>query len=287
MAEEDGVDVNAVQKKSGAAGSAAVQEAVAHQEAMASNDDAVIVAEEKMTIKMGKEGEVESMEIKGVLLYTCLKDVAAHPLVVMGGAYVAEAESKGFQFQTNPKLMCKSVEFAKEGTLSCKKPDTVVPVGKPTGILRWRMKATDAEASEVPLSFTAWGEDAGGGQLSLTLSYTLEREDMTLQDVVISIPLGTSGEAPEIQNVDGVQRHIAREDRLEWVLDFVDADNKSGEIEFTVKASEESDFFPITVSFSSPNLMLAPQIQQITGVDGAPVNAAVTSSLTIEEFEIE
>lgn len=56
--------------------------------------------------------------------------------------------------------------------------------------------------------------------------------------------------APVIGDLDGEYKHDSRRNVLEWCLPVIDANNKTGSLEFSV-AGQPNDFFPINVSFVS------------------------------------
>lgn len=80
---------------------------------------------------------------------------------------------------------------------------------------------------------------------------------MTLQDVmchlvsIICTVLSRSGVgAPVIGDLDGEYKHDSRRNVLEWCLPVIDANNKTGSMEFSIPG-QPNDFFPINVSFVS------------------------------------
>lgn len=56
--------------------------------------------------------------------------------------------------------------------------------------------------------------------------------------------------APVIGDLDGEYKHDSRRNVLEWCLPVIDANNKTGSLEFSI-AGQPNDFFPINVSFVS------------------------------------
>lgn len=53
-----------------------------------------------------------------------------------------------------------------------------------------------------------------------------------------------------IGDLDGEYKHDSRRNVLEWCLPVIDANNKTGSLEFSI-AGQPNDFFPINVSFVS------------------------------------
>lgn len=56
--------------------------------------------------------------------------------------------------------------------------------------------------------------------------------------------------APVIGDLDGEYKHDSRRNVLEWCLPVIDANNKTGSLEFSI-AGQPNDFFPISVTFVS------------------------------------
>lgn len=56
--------------------------------------------------------------------------------------------------------------------------------------------------------------------------------------------------APVIGDLDGEYKHDSRRNILEWCLPVIDANNKTGSLEFSI-AGQPNDFFPVSVSFVS------------------------------------
>lgn len=56
--------------------------------------------------------------------------------------------------------------------------------------------------------------------------------------------------APVIGDLDGEYKYDSRRNVLEWCLPVIDANNKTGSLEFSI-AGQPNDFFPISVSFVS------------------------------------
>lgn len=56
--------------------------------------------------------------------------------------------------------------------------------------------------------------------------------------------------APVIGDLDGEYKHDSRRNILEWCLPVIDANNKTGSLEFSI-AGQPHDFFPVNVSFVS------------------------------------
>ncbi|MEQ2180892.1 Coatomer subunit delta [Goodea atripinnis] len=89
-----------------------------------------------------------------------------------------------------------------------------------------------------------------GSGCDVNIEYELQEENLELNDVVISIPVPSGVGAPVIGDLDGEYKHDGRRNILEWCLPVIDANNKTGSLEFSI-AGQPNDFFPINVSFVS------------------------------------
>lgn len=84
----------------------------------------------------------------------------------------------------------------------------------------------------------------------MNIEYELEQIDLELKDVVINISLPMNC-TPIVNECDGDYQHEARRNMLVWSLPIVDASSKTGSMEFSAPSSRPSDFYPLTLSFTS------------------------------------
>jgi hypothetical protein len=177
-------------------------------------------------------------------------------------------------------------DFKKSGLLCLKNKDRPFPEAKAVKILQWRCSTKDE--SKVPLTFNCWPESQGDGTTMVTVEYTLENTSLTLYDVVVRIPLGDSGDSPDIQNVqEGSFRHNSRAGFLEWSIPAVSDDNGSGTLEFTMTGEEEEIFFPIEVSFTAETLLGGPSVAGVLdGTSGDPITFSNECSLAVASYDI-
>lgn len=71
-----------------------------------------------------------------------------------------------------------------------------------------------------------------------------------------------------IGDLDGEYKHDSRRNVLEWCLPVIDANNKTGSLEFSI-AGQPNDFFPINVSFVSKRNYCDIQVGWIPFTTGA------------------
>uniref|UniRef100_A0A6V1QEA3 Coatomer subunit delta n=1 Tax=Heterosigma akashiwo TaxID=2829 RepID=A0A6V1QEA3_HETAK len=204
-----------------------------------------------------------------------------------GGARHAQVDESGkFTYQPHPKV--DRAAFDGGRALAMKDPAKGFPLERALGLLRWSAAGAMGGGAglKVPLSINCWPEEEGRGAMAVSIEYSLERPDMRLHDVVVTVPLGTA-EQPTIQDVDGNVRHDAREGTLSWLVDLIDSSNRTGSLEFTVPCRDPDAFFPITVAFTSSDLYCNCEVLQITTVEGdTPVQFGLTKQLATDEYQV-
>jgi hypothetical protein len=178
-----------------------------------------------------------------------------------------------------------------EGAIVHKQADRAFPTGAPVGVLRWRFASKDADASQLPLMLTCWPEEAGG-VITVSVEYTLQREDVSLADLVVTVPLGSGGDAPKVTKCDGVYKHAARDGVLAWRVEAVSAgEATTGGLEFSVKAGRGvtlDSFFPVKLTFSSPDTLAGLKVVDVVSADdGKALRHSVTSGLGVDEYIVE
>lgn len=233
-----------------------------------------LVLEEKIGVSMNREGAVESCEVKGTLTLTANTDAGVSALVAVNKQQLPTS----FNFATHPKVDKKSYE--KDGVLSLKggKP---FPVARPVGILRWSYNGEDA----APLTINCWPEEEGSGTINVNIEMELTRTDVTLYDVNILLPLGTT-EPPVVNEIDGVYKHDPRNGMMCWHFDQVDANNSTGSLEFSIAGGDTDAFFPVQIGFRSETLLCPLQITGVTNSGtGAPIPNQTTKSFVPENYQ--
>lgn len=229
---------------------------------------------EKLKIVCNQDGSCESLEVKGSMSLTAHTSKGQLVCVKMGGF-----DNKDFRMQPNPNINRKAWA---QGIVAPKSDERPFPLKKGVPVLRWRMEKR-GDTDYLPLTINAWPE-AGRKSTNVNIEYTLERKDMTLHNLVISVPLGTS-EAPEIVSVDGSTNHVRKEELLEWIIDVVDAKNGTGTLEFEIPQVDETAFFPMAVSFESNETMVGINVESATA-GSEPLKTSSSTSLSVVSFQV-
>lgn len=239
----------------------------------------MLVINEKVFARMTRDGVVESNEVKGSLTLTAASEDAGLCSVQMKTVRNADK----FTFTTHPKVN-KSM-YEKSGLLQLKDVNKGFPSARPVGILKWSYSSASEDL--IPLKINCWPEEESRGQMNVSIEYELEQTDLTLHDVCIRIPLGTT-DAVSIVNMDGSYKHNSSQGELQWQLPLVDGSNSSGSLEFTIAQKDTDAFFPIAVDFTSQQLFCGVEVVKVASADGSsPIQYGLSQLMSAEEYTIE
>ena len=145
--------------------------------AVVATDPVNINIEEQLTVKMNKEGGLQSMEVQGTLVLLCTDEQAACVQVVLN-----TGANAGFQFKTHPNI--DKALYSSQQKLGVKDPARPFPVNVPQGILKWRYQTTDEE--QVPISINCWPTPSGA-ETYLNIEFE-SAATYDLQHVIITVP---------------------------------------------------------------------------------------------------
>lgn len=251
--------------------------AVAKVATPALNQESVhLRTEEKITLTAGREGGLQNLEVHG--LVTLKISSEKYGRIKVG---VRNNDTKGAQLQTHPNVDKKL--FQTSSVICLKNPEKPFPINQDIGVLKWRFQTQDD--TFMPLSINCWPNEAGS-KCDVNIEYSLERSDMELNDVVISIPLPSGVGAPVVGECEGDYRHDSRKNVLEWRLPVIDSSNKSGSMEFTI-TGHTNDFFPVTVNFISKKTFCEIEVESVSSVDSdTAVKYSSEVVLYVDKYEI-
>jgi len=255
--------------------SAAQQEAIAASHV--ASDPVSILVEERVSATLLKDGGCEGLEVQGQMALTVHDAAAAQLAVQLAGA------SGGFQFKTHPNI--DKAAYSGSGVLQLRDPSRPFPLGTPLTVLKWRMAGTDE--SMLPLTVTAW-PNPGAGETSMTLEYECP-EGFLLEGVALSVPLPALERPPSILACDGETKWVSKSNALLWEVPFIDDDNRSGSMEFSVPGQVDTElFFPVIVSFSAKRTMCTVQVASVVGASTQePVKHALRTVLSTDNYVIQ
>lgn len=191
---------------------------------------------ETLTAKVSREGTLESFEVKGTMQLR-ISDAAFTQIKLnldigdtRGASLMSHPKVDKALFK-NQKIVQTAQGFPKNNTLA---------------VVKWTLSPRQAaDISEAPINFNVWVNDAGGNTYNITVEYEWAGGE-TLKDVIISIPYSTS--EPAVSSFDAV--YEVSGDSIDWTIGSIDDSNGSGSFEFEAHASDEAEFFPMSVQFT-------------------------------------
>lgn len=136
-----------------------------------------VTIEEKLTVRMNKEGGLEQMGAQGTLTVLCTdKEKAFIQLAVAAG------KNPGVQFNTHPNI--DKALYSSKQLLGVKDPSKPFPVGLPQVILKWRLQSTDVDL--VPITVNCWPTPSAS-ETFINIEYEAAAK-YDLHNVVVAIP---------------------------------------------------------------------------------------------------
>lgn len=236
--------------------------------------DVEVVIGETLKVACARDGSCESFEVKGSLLLT------AHSAAGQTAQLkLRRGENKGFKVQPNPKINRKGLQ---EGIITPMNPSRPFPLGKGVPVLRWRMESKNPDDGLMPLSINCWPENQGK-TTNVNIEFILERDSMTLHNVAVEIPLGST-EVPVINECNGTTE-LRKDGVLVWHMDVVDKGNKSGALEFDIAQPDENVFFPLQVSFQSSDTFIEMDVEAAASGDSV-IQTSIAKNVTVSSYEI-
>ncbi|MCL4130776.1 UNVERIFIED_CONTAM: hypothetical protein GTU68_035659, partial [Idotea baltica] len=200
-----------------------------------------ITLAEDVSIRCGRDGGLQNMEIQGIL-----KLRISDPEFGLIKVQVDNLENRPIQIQTHPNVdrdLWRSC--AQIGMKVSNKP---FPPNTDVGVLKWRFQTTDD--AFIPLSINCWPQENGSGSCDVNIEYTLECEDMELDDVTIVLPLMSGVPPPVINECEGEHEFDKLHSSLIWRIPVIDKTCPTAAMDFTARGTPEN-FFPVRVNFVS------------------------------------
>ncbi|CAF1604733.1 unnamed protein product [Rotaria magnacalcarata] len=219
--------------------------------------DVHLKQEEKLTVRCGRDGGLESLEVHGMIMLRVKSEQYGRILVA-----IDNKDSRNLQLQTHPNIDKKL--FTNESLIGLKNSDRPFPVNQEVGVLKWRYTSTDAK--EIPLTINCWPNETANGGCDVNIEYELQNTNLVLKDVQITVPLPSGGHTPVIGKIDGDYQFDSRKTSLVWTLPVIDQSNSEGALEFSVRG-KSADFFPIQVDFISETAYCDIKVSDVKSVD--------------------
>lgn len=195
-----------------------------------------IIIAESISANLSREGSLESFDVKGDLQLRI-----TDPSLTQVKLALAIGNKRGAQLNTHPKVD-KNL-FRNNNVIQTIKGG--FPPDQSIGVMRWKLSPKVTDIEDPPITFTVWVNDMGGNTWNITIEYEWTSGD-ALKDVALTIPYQTS--EPAVSSFDAV--YEVSGDSIDWNIGTVDEENASGSFEFEAQASDDSEFFPMPVSFT-------------------------------------
>ncbi|KAJ3517399.1 hypothetical protein NLJ89_g531 [Agrocybe chaxingu] len=241
-----------------------------------------IIIKESLSLSLLRDGGVQSMELKGDMNLQVTDPSQAHLKVILAQP-ATDFGGSALQFKQHPNV----AKFApgQQRVVALKDSSRAFPVNQSLAVLKWRYTGTDE--SNVPLSINCWPSPSNDGTCEVSIEYELENENITLYDVVISIPL-PDGSYPTVTSHSGEWSLDPSSHSLAWSIPKISAEDeetKSGSLMFNVGGVDVAAFFPVDVSFIAQGSLAGIQVESIERVDGGEAPEwSVDSFLTTDEY---
>ncbi|TFK69053.1 hypothetical protein BDN72DRAFT_841024 [Pluteus cervinus] len=226
-----------------------------------------IVIKETLSLSLLRDGGVQSMELKGDMNLNISDPAFAHLRIALSSSSTDFGNS--LQFKHHPNVG----KFApgQPRIVALKDSSRPFPLNQSIGVLKWRYAGTDE--SNVPLSLNCWPSPSNDGTCEVSIEYELENENVTLYDLVISIPL-PAGSYPTVSSHTGEWSLNPSSHSLAWSIPSVSAaddSTRSGSIIFNVGGDDAAAFFPVEVTFVSEGSLAGVGVDKVTKVDGSEI----------------
>ncbi|CAJ0568194.1 unnamed protein product, partial [Mesorhabditis spiculigera] len=270
--QSQGQAVAPVQQQRGAQHASAAQPAVSNVK----REPVHVKCDEKIVAVVGRDGGLQQAEITGVVALS----VSAADFNTVSVQMRNEAPA-GAQLQVHPHLDKK--EWQTNAMIKLKNAQKPFPVNNEVGVLKWRLPLQ--EEDQLPLALNCWPQESSDG-CTVNIEYTLQREDLQLNNVIITVPLPAST-APVVSECEGSYEYQKSRSQLVWTLPIIEESNSTGTLEFTVPNGHSDSFFPVHVSFASPSLYCKLLVESAQTFDGStPVTYSTETNFGTEKYEV-
>ncbi|XP_052747927.1 coatomer subunit delta [Galleria mellonella] len=233
--------------------------------------------EERLNLIAGRDGDIQSFELSGLLTLRISNEQFGRIHV-----HVDNKDTRSLQLQTHPNVDKES--FRSQGVIGLKQAQRPFPLHSDVGVLKWRLTGANDDKL-APLSVNCWPSEGANGSCDVNIEYELEQDHLTLTDVNINIPLPSGNTQVVVHQWEGSYTQKGRS--LIWSIPVVNAQQKTGSLEFTVTPAIPNDFFPLTVTWTSDTslaLLTATKVTQAE--DGSPVDYSQEISFHPDKYEI-
>ncbi|VDD94412.1 unnamed protein product [Enterobius vermicularis] len=237
-----------------------------------------VKAEEKISAVISRDGGLESCEVLGNVALSIAEKQFSTVMVQM-----ANNDKRGAQLQVHPNLDKK--EWQQKQLLKLKSAQKPFPVNQDVGVLKWRLLVSNEEDLPITCEVNCWPNENPDGCV-VNIEYTLQAEDMTLNNVTIVIPLPPAT-IPVVSECEGSYEYVKSKSQLVWSLAVIDESNKTGTLEFSTPNGQSDHFFPVNLRFTSPDLYCNIAVESVELMDSQEtVQYSTETRLITDKFEV-
>mmetsp|Transcript_51558 Transcript_51558/g.120955 ORF Transcript_51558/g.120955 Transcript_51558/m.120955 type:complete len:515 (+) Transcript_51558:226-1770(+) len=241
-----------------------------------SNEAVVLKVEEKVCVRLNKDGGVESLEVKGELKMMINDPEASYVKV-----QVQHGKNAAFQFKTHPNI--NRGMWADDAVLCHRDQTKNFPVGTELGVLKWRLPPSTNSAL-LPIGISCW-PSVSGNNATVNLEYE-SASSLDLANLRVIVPCPAQATVADVS--EGDARYLAKSGTVEWRVELVDDANRSGNMEFSADDVDADAFFPISVSFTATGTLCGIQVSTVSDTrNDSPLQFAASTMLEVEEYEIQ
>ena len=160
---------------------------------------------EKLNVSLDRDGAIQKFDIKGDMEVIVNQPEAGQSMFEI----VKPGKVKGFgkiNYRPHPRM---DTSAFRKNILMLKDASKAFKMGRSakTSILKWRMSCKDEEMIPIRLNF--WPE-VSGGEVSVSVTYSIEKDDTELSNVIVTLPTPTN-EQPDVAQCDGQYTFYQRE----------------------------------------------------------------------------
>ncbi|THH16448.1 hypothetical protein EW146_g4200 [Bondarzewia mesenterica] len=237
-----------------------------------------IATKEHLTLTLSREGGLESLELKGDMnLRVSDPDFSRIKVTLLPAPSEFGSE---LQFKQHPNV--GKFVANKDRIIALKDSARGFPVNQSLAVLKWRYSGKDE--SYVPLSINCWPTPSNDGTCEVNIEYELENKNVTLYDVVITIPL-PAGSYPTVASHTGDWQLDPSSHSLEWSIPLVNAEERSGSMEFSIGGDDIGAFFPVRVAFIGQGNTVGVRVASVVRADsGEELEFSEDATVTTDEY---
>lgn len=237
-----------------------------------------IVMAEDVVVRAGRDGGLQNMEVQGIL-----KLRITNPDFGFIKVQVENTDTRAIQLQTHPNVDREL--WRTRGQIGMKTSNKPFPHNTDVGVLKWRFQTSDD--THVPLSINCWPQENGAGGCDVNIEYNLEKTEMELNEVTITIPLPSGSPSPVINECEGEHEYDRARCCLVWRIPIIDKTAPTAAMDFTARGVPDN-FFPVRVSFKSTRSYCDLKVLGVVSTsDGAPITFSQETQLKTNSYEID